>query len=73
MSDFSLSYQIKLELSGAWFLRFRVQVIYSFQKLENKILIITDNERVTIYSSAMLHIKLWLIEDNGLHKFLAFK
>ena len=41
--------------------------------LKDDTLVIADYECVNIFSLAMLHVKLWLNEDNVLHKFHAFE
>ena len=44
------------------------QGIYNFQNLRNGTLVIADYEYVKIFSFAVFDMKLWLKEENILHK-----
>ena len=48
------------------------QGTYDFQNLRNETLVIADYDYVKLFSFAMFDMKLWLKEDNILHKSCAF-
>ena len=70
------SFQIKIVLNfksqGTEKFELFSQGTYNFQNSRNEIWVIADYEYVKIFSFAMFDMKLWLKEENILHKSCAF-